>query len=937
MTVGAALRARLTAALVGLALLCLPAAPAHAQVMAWWLGSGGGASGDGIREGLAGSIAWWLGQNGRGGAAVPVQPASWWLGTGGSGQGAAGGAAGGEGAAPVATSVSWWLGTGGTGRAQAVPANQTLTWWLGTTADAETDTGEDLPQADRPTAGSPPDYAAWERIRSAAEEALADPETTNLALERLRSEIARWREIFLSAQNANRTRIETIRSQITALGPAPAEGETEAPEIAARRAALNEQLATLQAPGIAAEEAYVGADGLIHEIDTVLRERQASELLQLGPSPLVPANWTLALGSAASVAGEIWTETRDAWASDSLRAGARESLPATLLLIVLGIGLITQGRRWADRLAARFLSGGGRRAKRVVLALLVSLAQVVLPFAGTLMLVGAAFSTGLVGPRGFVLLNALPMIAFVILAARWLGHQVFARADEAAMLPGLAPERRAEGRLYATLLGLLMATAGLIAAVLPADGSFLVARAVLSFPPLVLCGLILFRLGQILVAAGKAALPSGEVRPDDTPTRARLMLLLGRGAMLAGVAGPALAAIGYFTLGRFLVFPTALTLALLAFIIILQRLVADLYALATGRGDDEEEALIPVLIGFGLSVAALPLLALIWGWRTADLTEIWARAREGFTFGETRIAPADFVTFAVVFVALYLATRLVQGALKTSVLPKTKLDQGGQNAVVSGVGYLGIFLAAVIAVTSAGIDLSNLAIVAGALSVGIGFGLQNIVSNFISGIILLVERPISEGDWIEVNGQQGIVRDISVRSTRIETFDRTDVIIPNSDLIAGVVTNFTHGNLNGRIIVKVGVAYGTDTRRVEKILREIAEAHPLVTLRPPPAVVFTGFGPDALEFEIRAILRDVNLSMATRSDMNHEIARRFAEEGIEIPFAQRDIWLRNPEALTGAAPPPGRPRNPRRAKAPEEPSTIDPALQDPPGSEDTGS
>ena len=743
-------------------------------------------------------------------------------------------------------------------------------------------------------AQQPLDYAAWKRTAERAEETISAARASTTALETMRDQLVEWRQNFQAAQAENANIIRTTQEQLLALGTLPEDG-LEAVGITTQRDALNVRLAELVSPVKTAEIAQRRADGLIQGVDDVIRSRQAEELLRLGPSPVIPTNWPVGIRALLFAAEQVKSEFTDAWKNPVQRAELKRDFPGVLFLVAIGLILVSRGRRWSRRLSNK-ITHNHTDAGYWIAGFVVSLGGLFLPFAGFLSLVLAVYATGLVGVQMDRVLVAFAPAVFLFLLSGWLAIRIFPSWVMQSLPLALKPAERRAGRLYGALLGMIT---GIIYFLNQASTAFHWTETehnVLIFPGMVLAGLLLFRMSGLLLAHSRAR---AEEAGEET-YRAKLMRYLSRGLMVISVIAPLLAAIGYFKAAQALIMPALLSLILMGILMTLQRLATEVYVLFSGNRDGVGESLIPVLSGMILLLISVPFFALIWGARVTSMTELWDRILEGVYLGETRISPTAFLTFAIVFAIGYVLTRLLQGTLKNTVLPKTRLDAGGRNAIVSGLGYIGIFLAALAAITSAGLDLSSIAIVAGALSVGIGFGLQNVVSNFVSGIILLIERPISEGDWIEVGGTHGYVRDISVRSTVIETFDRSDVIVPNADLVSGTVTNYTRGNTVGRVIVPVGVAYGSDTRRIEAILQEIAEAHPMVLANPEPYVVFKGFGMSSLDFEIRAILRDVNWVLSVQSDMNHEIARRFVEEGVEIPFAQHDLWIRNPEVLASA-------------------------------------
>ena len=272
--------------------------------------------------------------------------------------------------------------------------------------------------------------------------------------------------------------------------------------------------------------------------------------------------------------------------------------------------------------------------------------------------------------------------------------------------------------------------------------------------------------------------------------------------------------------------------------------------------------------------------------------------KDGIKFGTVDFDLLSILYALLILVIAFSLLPFIKNNLVINWLKHSNLSSGAKDATQTLVGYVGVAIAILWALYVLGLNFKNVAIVAGALSVGIGFGLQNIVNNFVSGLILLFERPIRRGDWIVVGNTEGYVRDISIRSTRIETFDRADVIVPNSELISNQVTNWMLTNNVGRLKSAVGVAYGSDVEKVMEVLEIIANTHPdVISDHPdyPIRVLFINFGDSALNFELRCYVKNVDNRLRIQSDINQGIDREFRKENIEIPFPQRVVHMENKE------------------------------------------
>ncbi len=273
--------------------------------------------------------------------------------------------------------------------------------------------------------------------------------------------------------------------------------------------------------------------------------------------------------------------------------------------------------------------------------------------------------------------------------------------------------------------------------------------------------------------------------------------------------------------------------------------------------------------------------------------------------GDANVSLAVLFKFACLVALVFVGERLLRRHLVRRFLGHTQLQPSLQYAVSKIGGYIVITLGIYVALKLVGIDLSSLAVVAGAIGVGLGFGLQNIISNFVSGVIILAERPISIGDRVEMGEIAGLVSQINLRSTTIVTNDNIAIIVPNSDFITSKVTNWSYGDPKVRIRLPIGVAYGTDPQRLRRLLLEVAAAHPLVLREPAPEIFFNGFGDSSLNFELAVwTIEMAPKPRRFRSELNFAMEKKLRENQIEIPFPHRDLHVRSGNLALAVPSPP---------------------------------
>lgn len=694
-----------------------------------------------------------------------------------------------------------------------------------------------------------------------------------------------------------------VDQQLKSLGPAPADGSTEPPTIADRRTDLETSLNRIKAAQAQLDLITVETDQLIDRTTQLQRDQFLSRLLEKSKSILNPALWLdglLATGLFFTRLNQLLLN----WWNEASRTGDLIVLVIMPLFLVALFYLYRAIRGWFTR---RFGAGahGVRRPPddtdrlwRIVRGVLFT------AVVGTALIVATFLAFQLAGiftARFEQLFSALVDLLYFPAVLSALAYRLAAPTNPAYRVINLDDRSAGQFALLASLAALLSQGKNFfteLSGVFYLPVTFTVAQgATVSIALIAVIAMIL------IVARNQEGLPKtahgGEVYFQWASKFGPLIWLL---LVIATIA----LCLGYIALAGFITEQIVDTGLIIVTLLLVHHLTDALVVSGldsgsgfgrflrnlTGLGDRgvaRLSTLFRTFIDLALVLVGLPMLFVSWAVTWVSFSSLADRAFDTFKIGDISISLSSVALIVVILVCGFLLTKLVTRWLNSRVLSQTQIDTGVRDSVVKGANYAGYVAATGFALSAAGLDFSNLAIIAGALGVGIGFGLQSIVNNFLSGLILLAERPVRAGDWVDVKGSEGIIKQINVRSTEIQTFDNCTIIVPNSLLITEPVKNWTHRDTIGRFIVTVSTSVISDPLLVRDLILKAAKDHALVLYHPEPNVTLREFNQNGYTFDLKAYVGDITSGATVASDIRFSILAAFRENGVHLPRAFPDV------------------------------------------------
>ncbi|SCY26116.1 DUF3772 domain-containing protein [Microvirga guangxiensis] len=693
-------------------------------------------------------------------------------------------------------------------------------------------------------------------------------------------------------------RLEASRQRLSQLGPKPANGQPEeSADVARDRADREVAVAELDETQRLGRALLVQAEQLSAQIGDLRRAGFTRALFEQSDGILSPNLW---MSVIQAIPNEL--RAQRIVLTDALEQAKRNATLGVLLLLGLAIGaavaLYVGRRSLAPRLVRRDpeITDPSRRSR--LMAAVGVLALGAGPAIAGSWIVWIAFdSADIVPPRleevGKSMLGGLAFIAFV-------------RAlIDAVLAPGHTSWRLIPVRDVSAVrimgFSVTLATVLIVEKVIEAFN-----KAVAAVLPITVITRAVFALAMAFIFAELLRRFATSENQDENCLGPYVAQEVDIGGPVRSIGWFTVAVVigsvigGYTALASFVV-DQAISISLIIAMLVLCITLADEFIAGSLRSQSRLATTLQANTGIrrrsleqigvlasGIARLALIIIAILmvllpWGIESTDVMGSLRALFFGFSVGDVTISLSSILIAAFLFAAGFTVTRIIQRWLDNTFLPATDLDAGLRNSIRTAAGYVGIITAGVVAFTYLGLSLERLTIVAGALSVGIGFGLQSIVNNFISGLILLWERPIRVGDLVVVGDAEGYVRRINVRSTEIQTGDRATLIVPNSNLISGVVRNRVRNDRVGRVLVTIPVPRASDPDQVAEIMRNAALAHREVMTEPNPRVLFKKVTENTIDFDLVCFVDDIDAAGRVSSDIYFDIFRGLRKAGIGVP------------------------------------------------------